>query len=86
MTKKKIMWNFQGSWWLGRGISRDLMQFCGTSMGGVSFVWNFRGLSKRNKKFQGVFKKVCPRPPCWFSFFGKAQSIIHNEFNGNKIE
>ena len=83
----KIMWNFQGSWWFGRGISK----------GSNTILWNFhgwsfvlsgisRGLSERNKKFQGGFKKVCPRLPCLFSFSEKAQSLIHNEFNGNNIE
>ena len=38
----KIMLNFQGSWWLGRGISRDC-DFVKLPWVELCFVWNFQG-------------------------------------------
>ena len=66
------MWNFQGSWWLGREISK----------GSNAILWNFHGwsfvfseisrdLSKRNKNFHGFSKKYALDSPVGFLFLEK---------------
>ena len=39
--QEKIVWNFQGSWFLALEFPRDLTQFCGISRGGALFCLEF---------------------------------------------
>ena len=54
------LWNFQ------KGSNTTLCNFQGWK-----FVLSPISRSKKNEKFQGVFKKVCPQPPL-FVFFWKS--------------
>ena len=42
--QEKIMWNFQGSWFLALQFLRDVTQFCRISRGGALFCLAFPGL------------------------------------------
>ena len=72
------MWNFQGSWFLFwswnflRCFQGKEFPILYNFQEGWSF--DFSGISrgKVNKKFQGVFKKVCPQP-LFFFFSGIAK-------------
>ena len=50
--QEKIMWNFQGSWFLVLKFSRDVTQFCTISRAGALFCLEFPGVKYINKKFQ----------------------------------
>ena len=64
--QEKIVWNFQGTWFLALEFSRDLTRFCRISRGGALFYLDFPGVKKRNIPY-GVLKKVCPQPTCSLS-------------------
>ena len=69
---KKIVWNFQGTWFLALIFSRDLTQFCRISRGEALFYLEFPGVE--NEIFHRRFsKKYALNPPVFFS--GIAQQI-----------
>ena len=76
VTKKKVMWNFQGSWFLTLKFPRYLanknLEFPGVEL----FCLEFAGVRWKKWKFpgRGVFRKVCPQP---LFFSGIAQYQKH---------
>ena len=69
---KKIVWNFQGTWFLALIFSRDLTQFCRIFRGEALFYLEFPGV--KNEIFHRRFsKKYALNPPVFFS--GIAQQI-----------
>ena len=76
----KTKWNFQEDWPrknnVGLEFSRDLIQFCGISMGGALFCLECPVVKSKNEKSQGVFKKVCPQPLLFVLFFWNSPFLI----------
>ena len=44
--QEKIVWKFQGTWFLALEFSKDLTQFCELSRSGALFYMEFPGVKK----------------------------------------
>ena len=73
--KEKIVWKFQGTWFLTLEFSRDLTQLCKISRSGALFYLEFPGVKKWNIP-QGIFQKVCPQPPLFFFWNSPTHSMF----------